>query len=140
MITNEDKALSARIVRGMLAALTLTEVCHHQSKEAGWWNDLETGQPIIRPIPEMIALIHSEISEGFEAWRKPVNGKPRPDDHLPGFDGLTTELADALIRICDMAGGLGLPLGEALAAKLAYNAQRADHRIENRRKDGGKKI
>jgi NTP pyrophosphatase (non-canonical NTP hydrolase) len=50
------------------------------------------------------------------------------------------ELADAIIRICDYAGGYGLDVAGALEEKLAYNAQRADHKPENRVKDGGKKF
>lgn len=50
------------------------------------------------------------------------------------------ELADALIRIFDYAGAYKLDLGGALLEKMAYNKNRADHKIENRRKEGGKKI
>jgi len=51
---------------------------------------------------------------------------------------LEVELADAVIRIFDMAGGLNLDLGGAIAEKLQYNASRADHKPENRRQPGGK--
>lgn len=53
---------------------------------------------------------------------------------------LEVELADAVIRIFDMAGGLDLDLGGALVEKLEYNKNRADHNIEERLKDGGKKF
>jgi len=49
------------------------------------------------------------------------------------------ELADALIRIADLAGALGLDLGGAVLDKLAYNANRPDHKLENRRAENGKK-
>lgn len=99
-----------------------------------WWEDPTTGQPIKRNNGELIALIHSELSEALEADRKGLM-----DDKLPHRAGLEVELADAVIRIFDMAGGLGLDLGNALAEKLVYNAQRADHKPENRVKAGGKK-
>jgi NTP pyrophosphatase (non-canonical NTP hydrolase) len=99
-----------------------------------WWQDPSTGQPIERNRGELIALIHSELSEALEADRNNLM-----DDKLPHRNGLEVELADAMIRILDMAGGLGLDLGGALAEKLAYNQQRADHKPENRLKDGGKK-
>lgn len=36
------------------------------------------------------------------------------------------------------AGAEGYDLAGAIAEKLAYNQQRADHRLENRAKPGGK--
>jgi hypothetical protein len=53
---------------------------------------------------------------------------------------LEVELADAVIRILDMCGGLGLDLQGAIYEKLVYNAQRADHKVENRLKENGKKF
>jgi hypothetical protein len=50
------------------------------------------------------------------------------------------ELADALIRICDLAGAMDLDLGGAVAEKLLYNQSRADHKPENRALEGGKKF
>jgi hypothetical protein len=35
---------------------------------------------------------------------------------------------------------MGLDLGGAIAEKLAYNAQRADHKMEHRMQEGGKKF
>ena len=68
---------------------------------------------------QMLALIHSEISEALEADRKDLM-----DDKLPNRLGLEVELADAFIRICDMAGGLSMDLGGAVEEKLAYNTTR----------------
>jgi hypothetical protein len=48
------------------------------------------------------------------------------------------EIADAAIRIFDLAGAMGYDLGAAIVEKLSFNAQRADHKIENRLKPGGK--
>lgn len=53
---------------------------------------------------------------------------------------LEVELADAVIRIFDTAGGLGLDLPGALAEKLAYNARRQDHKPDARKAEGGKKF
>lgn len=36
-------------------------------------------------------------------------------------------------------GGHGLKSAEAFADKLIYNANRADHKVSNRLKEGGKK-
>ncbi len=37
---------------------------------AQWWQDVNTGQPIKRNKGELLALIHSEISEALEGERK----------------------------------------------------------------------
>lgn len=80
-----------------------------------------------------LALVHSETSEALEGFRKDL-----PDEHLPHRRSIEVELADALIRICDLAGGLGLDLGGAVVEKLDYNARRADHKPEARAAVGGK--
>jgi hypothetical protein len=81
----------------------------------------------------MLCLIHSEISEAMEGARKRLQ-----DDHLPHRTMLEVELADAVIRIFDMAGGLHLDIGGAIAEKLTYNERRADHKPEARAQVGGK--
>jgi len=53
---------------------------------------------------------------------------------------LEVELADAVIRIFDMSGGLGLDVAGAIAEKLIFNATRIDHTIESRRAVDGKKF
>ena len=89
----------------------------------------------MREIATKLALIHSEVSEALEGVRK---GKM--DDHLPDLPAIEVELADAAIRIFDLAGALYLDLGSAIVRKLAYNAQRKDHTREARAAAGGKKI
>jgi NTP pyrophosphatase (non-canonical NTP hydrolase) len=113
----------------------LTDVCHNQAYSMGWWHDLKTGADMRgqRNVGEAIALMHSELSEALEAHRK-----DKMDDHLPHRKGLEVELADALIRVFDFAGGYNLDLGGAVAEKLAYNKQRADHQREARIANNGK--
>lgn len=43
------------------------------------------------------------------------------------------ELADTILRICDLVGAVSYDLGGAIAEKLQYNAQRLDHELEHRR-------
>jgi NTP pyrophosphatase (non-canonical NTP hydrolase) len=83
----------------------------------------------------LIALIHSELSEALEGVRK-----NKQDDHLPHRKSEEVELADALIRIFDYCGGFGLDLQGAFEEKTAYNAKRADHKLENRAAEGGKQF
>ena len=116
------------------AVTMLVDACHGASVKGGWWHDIATGEPLQRNKLEMIALIHSEVSEAVEGVRKGIN-----DDHLPAYPMEDVEMADALIRIFDYIGGHKLQSANALVDKLAYNANRADHKVENRIKDGGKK-
>lgn len=127
------------------AGQNLTFFCHGQAKANGWWTDMTTGQdmtskgyPKIQPIKnvgELIALAHSELSEALESHRK-----LQMDDKLTDRNGLEVELADCVIRIFDIAGGLGLDVAGAIAEKLQFNANRSDHKIANRRDVGGKRF
>lgn len=105
--------------------------CHGRSVKAGWYHNPVTGEPIQRNVGEMLALVHSEISEALEGHRKNQN-----DTHLPERKMIEVELADALIRICDLAGYLKLDLGGAYREKLIYNETRADHSREARAAGG----
>ena len=107
--------------------------CHEANKQ--WWQDPETGEPIKRNKGELIALMHSELSEALEGIRKDLM-----DDKLTHRKMEEVELADVLIRIFDYAGGFGLDLQGAFEEKMAYNRNRADHKHENRVKEGGKKF
>jgi NTP pyrophosphatase (non-canonical NTP hydrolase) len=107
---------------------------HLLNREAGWWTDLDTGEPLARNVGELLMLVVSEIAEAMEGHRKNLR-----DDKLPHRQMIEVELADAVIRIFDLAGGLSLDLGGALAEKLVFNRSRADHQPENRRGKHGKK-
>lgn len=113
----------------------LVAASHGAATEAGWWTDLHTGESLIgkRNVGEMLMLAVSEIAEAMEGHRKGLR-----DDKLPHRPMIEVEIADCLIRLTDTAGALGLDLGGALAEKMAFNATRADHKPENRRKAGGK--
>lgn len=114
------------------AVLFLGDKVH--AANARWWVDPVTRQPIQRNVGEMLMLTVSELAEGMEGHRK-----SKMDDHLPHRPMLEVELADAMIRILDMAAGLKLDLAGAFAEKMAYNAQRVDHTFAARAAAGGKK-
>lgn len=114
---------------------TLVYACHKPAVDGGWWTDLETGLPKDRNAGELIALIHSELSEMLEGVRK-----SKMDDHLPHLTAEAVEGADTLIRLFDYFGGRKIDVATAFIEKLAYNAQRADHKIANRKLADGKKF
>jgi len=113
-----------------------TEI-HQLNVEAGWWTDLHTGESLVgkRNVGELLCLVHSEISEALEGYRKSLK-----DDKLPHRDMFEVELADALIRIFDIAGAHSMDLGGAVREKLEYNKVREDHKRESRLSVNGKKI
>lgn len=114
----------------------MQKIVFHNTVKAGWW-ELPTKQEEIEDliIFSKLGLIHSEISEAFEGYRK-----DKMDNHLPNRKEVEVELADAIIRILDLAEALNLKVGSALLEKMLYNKTRADHKLENRQKEGGKKI
>lgn len=113
------------------AGLVLTNICHGVARECGWWN--KSSKLAKRDVPRLLMLCVSELAEAMEGDRKDLN-----DDKLPNRKMLEVELADCVIRIFDMAGGLNLDVAGAIAEKLEFNTKRADHKIENRL-NGGKK-
>ena len=117
------------------AAEILMQGCHGAAFNAGWWTDLETGEIKRRPLPELLMLIVTEVAEAMEGYRKDLM-----DDHLKHRKMVEVELADAVIRIFDTAGGYGMDLPGAIMEKHQYNKQRLDHKIEERMKEGGKKL
>lgn len=114
----------------------IQSTCYGLARNSGWWTDPKTGESIKNnplTFSNKLMLIVSECAEAMEGDRKNLM-----DTHLPHRKMAEVELADIIIRAFDLAGGYDYDLGAAVVEKLRYNANRADHKLENRLADNGK--
>jgi NTP pyrophosphatase (non-canonical NTP hydrolase) len=91
----------------------LQEEAHRIAVEHGWWEEP-------RSAGEALMLVVTELAEAMEALRD----EARSSEAIPAFSKVEEELADAVIRILDFAGGLDLDLEGALEAKMRFNESR----------------
>ena len=131
-----DKETEREIMKEQINELV--KDIHETNKSAGWWNDTITGESLLdNPyvIGTKFMLVTTEVAEAVEGFRKNLM-----DDKLPQYKMVDVEIADAVIRLFDLAGALNVDLGKIIEKKREVNANRADHKVENRLKDGGKKF
>lgn len=114
-----------------LTVAELVRSSHQDSLNAGWWRETDPWDAYV--VPTKLMLIVSEIAEAMEGHRRDLR-----DDKLPHRKMIEVELADAMLRIADLAGWLGLDLEGAIREKQAYNRQRSDHKISVRSNKHGK--
>lgn len=103
----------------------LVTEAHGTAVKKGWY-DAE------RQAPELLCLVHSELSEALEEYRAHRGEREVYFGPTGKPEGFPIELADAVIRIADMCGAFDIDLAAAIQTKLEYNATRP-HR------HGGKK-
>ncbi len=96
----------------------LASALHQVAKDKGWYDNGD------RNIGELIALIHSELSEALEEARNKKFETYYPDPILGKPEGFAIEIADVLIRILDMCAYLKIDIEKALQEKINYNATR----------------
>jgi NTP pyrophosphatase (non-canonical NTP hydrolase) len=111
----------------------LSEDIYAANKAKGFW-DQE------RNVGETLMLVVTELAEAMEVHRKTgdirINSASKrtvenvSEDLFPSTfvmlskDTFGDEIADALIRIFDLAGGFGIDLDFHVSQKLRYNATR----------------
>lgn len=93
----------------------LVHDCHATAIDKDFWSASQD-------IGNKLMLVNTELCEFFERYRR---GDLGPDEHCPEFNNQTIKIADALIRLFDLAGWLEMNnLGDAIIAKMAYNRTR----------------
>lgn len=85
---------------------------HAYALEKGWWK--RDREPL-----EVLALIHSEVSEACEDFRDGEDAFRYDDDGKP--IGWAVELVDAMIRTLDFLGANQIRTGVVMAEKANYN-------------------
>ena len=102
--------------RDMTGFNEVAKEIHKNAVAHGWWDETRT-------FPEIVALIHSELSEALEEYRS-NHGVTEVYQEAGKPEGVPIELADAIIRILDYCGYAGIDIVAALERKHEYNKTR----------------
>lgn len=126
---------------------SLASEIHLNAVNHGWWGDPDSKTPILdgnRNFSEVLALIHSEVSEALEAYRDGMPLNVQFSQHKDGLVchnneqcrslkgtsdetkpvGVPSEMADIIIRVLDACAAYGIDIEVAMKAKMDYNRTR----------------
>ena len=94
---------------------------HSNAVTHGWWDGVSADDKL-KLIPEKLLLIIAEVAEATEEYRDGkmdtylgAGGKP---------EGFWVEIADAVIRVLDLAGAMDIDLEHIIELKHEYNKTR----------------
>lgn len=117
----------------MLTIEALVERAHTNSAMKGFWNEFTSAEnagdesKLRALINEKLLLVVSEITEAMEELRS----GHKPEEIYTGDagkpEGFGVEVADALIRLFDLVGGLEIPIGDIVLQKMGYNSESRGH-------------
>ena len=98
------------------------DAIHENATLHGWWDDAATPEEKHKLIPEKLLLVITELAEAVEDYRVQrmdtyigAGGKP---------EGFWVEVADAVIRVLDLAGAHKVDLEHIIELKHEYNKTR----------------
>lgn len=100
----------------------LQDAIHRNAVDHGWWEGRDISSP--ETIASCLCLVHSEISEALEEVRKGPEFLQVCEGEEGKPEGCIVEMADAVIRLFDLAGAMGLDLAHAIMLKHQYNIGR----------------
>lgn len=75
-------------------------------------------------VAEIVAHLHAEVSEIWEAWRMGDSLTEVKTDENGKLVGIPTELADVVIFIMNFCSQNGIDLEKAILEKNSYNSSR----------------
>lgn len=117
----QQMSVPAGFVDG-LSIRALQQEAHNNACNKGWWDSPDGSFKQLRPIPELLMLVTTEVAEAMEAYRDAIALYELDKGKKPV--GFAHELADVMIRVADMAEAYGIDLEKAIKQKMAYNATR----------------
>lgn len=92
----------------------LQRAAHDNAVRKGFWHNPS--------MPEKLCLVHAEVSELLEEYRKVEHEEP--STKCPELTREAEEMADILLRVMDIAEYRGVDLSRAIEVKHAYNINR----------------